>query len=68
MSNCGYYMENMSAILDFHLQPLAQAVKLLIKNTNDFLSKLRSLPKLPANIILCLIDVVGLYRNMFHMR
>ena len=26
ISNCGYYMENISAFLDFHLQPLEQLV------------------------------------------
>ena len=52
ISNCGYYTENISAFLDFHLQPLAQAVKSYIKDTNDFLNKIRSLPKLPDNIIL----------------
>ena len=34
------------------------------KDTNDFLNKLRSLPKLPDNIILCTVDVVGLYPNI----
>ena len=40
----------MSAFLDFLLQPLAQAVKLYIKDTNHFLNKLCSLPKLPDNM------------------
>ena len=66
ISNCGYYTENISTFLDFHLQPLAQAVKSYIKDTNDFLNKLRSLPKLPDNIILCTVDVVGLYPNIPH--
>ena len=69
ISNCGYYMENISTFLDFHLQPLAQAVKSYIKNTNEFLNNLRSLPKLPCNItllILCTVDVVGLYPNIPH--
>ena len=66
MSNSGYQTEKMSAFLDFHLQPLAQAVKSYIKDTNDFLNKLRSLPKLPDNIILCTVDVVGLYPNIPH--
>ena len=52
--------------LDFHLQALAQAVKLYIKDTNDFLNKLCSLPKLLDNIILCMVDVVGLYPNIPH--
>ena len=50
ISNCGYYTESISAFSDFHLQPLAQAVKSYIKDTNDFLNKLCSLPKLPDNI------------------
>ena len=50
ISNCGYYMENISTFLDFHLQSLVQAAKSYIKDTNDFLNKLRSLPKLPDNI------------------
>ena len=66
ISNCGYHTENISAFLDFHLQPLAQAVKSYIKDTNDFLNKLRSLPKLPSDIILCTVDVVGLYPNIPH--
>ena len=33
------------------------------KDTNDFLNKLRSLPKLIGNIILCTVDVVDLYPN-----
>ena len=66
ISNCGYYTENISAFLDFHLQPLAQAVKSYIKDTKDFLNKLRSLPKLPSDIILCTVDVVGLYPNIPH--
>ena len=66
ISNCGYYTENISAFLDFHLQPLVQAVKSYIKDTNDFLNKLRSLPKLPSDIILCTVDVVGLYPNIPH--
>ena len=66
ISNCGYYMENISEFLDFHQQPLAQAVKSHIKDTNDFLNELRSLPKLPNNIILCTVDAVGLYPNIPH--
>ena len=59
-------MENISAFLNFHLQALAQAMKSDIKDTNDFLNKLRSLLKLPGNIILCTVDAVGLYPNIPH--
>ena len=64
--NSGYYTEIISSFLDHHLQPLAQAVKSYIKDTNEFLKKLRSLPKLPDGIILCTMDVVGLYPNILH--
>ena len=68
ISNCGYYTENISSFLDFHLQPLAREGKSYIKDTNDFLKKLRSLPNLPDDIILCTVTVVGSYIPTFHMR
>ena len=68
ISNCGYYTENISSFLDYHLQPLAQKVKSYIKHTNHFLSKLKSLGKLPQGAILCTIDVVGLYPNILHSK
>ena len=45
---------------------MTQAVKSYIKDTNDFLNKLRSLPKLPDIIILCTVDVVDMYPNIPH--
>ena len=39
ISNCGYYTENISSFLDFHLQALAREVKSYIKDTNDFFEK-----------------------------
>ena len=65
ISNCRYYTESISSFLDFHLQLLAREVKLYIKDTNDFLKKLRSLPNFP-DIILGTVDVVGLYPNIPH--
>ena len=66
ISNSGYYKKNISAFLEFHLKTLAQKVKSYIKDTNDFLRKMASLPPLPDDIILCTIDVVGLYPNIPH--
>ena len=45
---------------------MAQAVKPYIMDTNDFLSKLRSLLKLPDNINLWVVNVVGRYPNIPH--
>ena len=66
ISNSGYHTENISAYLDFHLQPLAKEVKSYIQDTNDFVKKLKDLPELPNGAILCTIDVVGLYPNIPH--
>ena len=66
ISDSGYYTENISSFLDHHLQPLTQVVKSYIKDTTEFLKKFRSLPKLPDSIILCTMDVVGLYPNIPH--
>ena len=62
--NSGYYTETISSFLDHHLQPLAQAIKSYIRDTKEILKKHRSLPKLSDSIILCTMDVVGLYPNI----
>ena len=66
ISNSSFYTENISTFLDFHFQPIAQQVKSFIKDTNDFLKKLPSLPKLSENTLLCTAHVVGLYPNIPH--
>ena len=66
ISNWGYYTENIFSFLDFHLQPISKKVKSCIKDTNDFLKKLRSLTNLPSNGLLCNMDLVGLYPNILH--
>ena len=64
ISNCGIYTENISAFLDHQLKSVAMEVKSYIKDTNDFLKKLRDLPDLPQDSIICTIDVVGLYLSI----
>ena len=66
ISNCGYYTENISSFLTYHLQPLAQKVQSYIKDTNHFLNRLSSLGKLPQRAILHTVDVVCLYPNIPH--
>ena len=66
VSNCSYYTENIANFLDYHIQPLSKKVKSYIKDTNDFLRKIKSLPPLPEGAILCTIDVIGLYPNIPH--
>ena len=41
ISNCGFYNENISSLLDHHSQPLAQRVKSYTKDTNHYLNKIK---------------------------
>ena len=66
ISNSGYYTENISAFLEYHLKLISQKVKSYLKDKIDFLRKLDALPSLPEDTILCTIDIVGLYRNIPH--
>ena len=66
ISKCGFYTENISSFVDFHLQSLAQKVKSYIKDTNHFLRKIKELGQLLEGTILCTVDVVGLYPNIPH--
>ena len=66
ISNSGCFTENISAFLDYHLQPLAKKVRSYVKDTNDFLQKLASMEALLQDAILCTIDVVGLYPSIPH--
>ena len=66
ISNCSYYTEIINSFWDYHLQSLAQKVKSYIEYTNHFLSKSKSLGKLPQRAILCTTDVVGIYPNIPH--
>ena len=66
ISNSGFYTENISEFLDYHLQPLAKSVRSYIKDTNPFLQKIASLNRLPEDTTLCTIDVVGLYPSIPH--
>ena len=64
ISNCGFYTENKSAFLAHQLKPISMQVKSYIKDTDDFLKKLRDLPDLPEESVICTVDVVGLYPSI----
>ena len=65
-SNCGLYTGNMSLFLDHYLQPIAQKVNSVIKDTNNFSRKIKSFGQLPEGAILCTTDVIALYTNIPH--
>ena len=66
ISNSGFYAENISFFIEYHLKQLAWNVKSYIRDTNNVLYKLASLHPLPDEVILCTMDVVGLYPNIPH--
>ena len=66
ISNSSYFTENSSSFLDFHLKQLAQKVKSYIQDTSVFLKKIANFLPLQDDLILCTIDVVGLYPNVLH--
>ena len=66
ISNCGTPTEKTSEFLDHHLQPIMKSGVSYIKDTNDFLFKLKNLGKIPKNAFLVTADVVGLYPSIPH--
>ena len=57
--------ERISAFVDANLKSLVSSLPSYIKDSYDFLEKLRSLPSpLPTNTILVTIDAVSLYTNI----
>ena len=64
ISNCGTPMEKVSKFLDYHLKPVMQSAKSYIKDTSDFLRKLKELGEVRENTILVTADVVGLYPSI----
>ena len=66
ISNCNTPTERASEFLDHHLQLTMKSGMSYIKDTNDFLSKLKNLEKVPGNAILFTADDVALYSSIPH--
>ena len=66
ISNNGTATENISAFLDFYLEPIVQTIPHILEDTRDFLCRLNDLPEIPENSILVTFDVVQLYPNILH--
>ena len=58
--------ENISRFVDYHLQPLTTRIPSYVRDTTDFLNKLRELPPLPSGSLLVTLDVSSLYTNIPH--
>ena len=66
ISNCGTPTEKVSEFLDFLLKPVMQDRWSYIKDTGDFLQKIKHLSKILKGAILLTADIVELYPNIPH--
>ena len=66
ISNCRTPTEKISEFVDFHLQPIVGMLLDIIRDTTDFLCRLRVLGDIPQGAIICSLDVVGLYPHIPH--
>ena len=66
VSSCGAPTEKISQIVDFILKPLVEKMPSYIKDTTDFLLKLRSVGNVPPGSLLVTLDVRSLYTNIPH--
>ena len=66
ISNCETPTEKVSEFLDHHLQPVMKGGSSYVKDTQDFLKKLKHLGKVSSYTILVTADVLGLYLSIPH--
>ena len=66
ISNCGMPTEKSLEFLDHNLQPSMKQGESYIKDTGDFLEKLKTVGEIPKEAILVTADVVGLYPSITH--
>ena len=64
ISSSGCHTEKISAFVDEHLKPIAQGLPSYIKDSFDFVRKIRSINKIPQNSYLVTLDVKSLYTNI----
>ena len=62
ISNCGTPTEKVSEFLDHHAKPVMEKGKSYIKDSGDFINKIKELQSIPNGAILVTSDVVGLER------
>ena len=66
ISNCGSPPEKVSELLDSHLKGIMQESWSYIKDSNDFIKKVKNLKDIPQDALLVTADVVGLYPSIPH--
>ena len=66
ISSCGTLIEKVSGVLDRHLKLVIQEGQSYIKDTSDFLIKIKNINAISENFILIIEDVAGLYPSTPH--
>ena len=66
VSACNSYTENISKYIDYILQPYIKSLPSYVKDTTDFICKIKSVPKLSRNSLPDTLDVTSLYTNILH--
>ena len=66
VSACNSSIDNISKYVDYVLKPLMQSLPSYVKDTTDFIQKLKSSKLAHANSYLVTLDVSSLYTNIPH--
>ena len=64
VSSVKCHIEKISAFVDEKLRPIVSKLKSYIKDTSDFLRKIKDIGEIPKDAILVTMDVTGLYTNI----
>ena len=64
ISNCGTPTEKASEFLDYHLKPVMQRSWSYIKDSGDFIEKIKRIYNIPDDAVLVTADVVKLYQSI----
>ena len=60
VSSNSHPTERISEFVDYHLQPFVSKLPSYVKDTNDFLNKLKLINNLPSNTLLVILDMMYL--------
>ena len=66
ISNCGAPTEKISEFLDTQVKPIMQKSWSYIKDSGDFIRKIKNLTDTPEGAVLVTADVVSLYPSIPH--
>ena len=66
ISNCGTPTEKVFEFLDSELKSVLHEGWLYIKNSDDFIKKLKNIDHIPQDAIMVTADAVGLYPSIPH--